>query len=218
VPKIELVIFDCDGVLVDSEPLSAKAHNNVYANHGAKIGPGVFESCIGMKQADILDRIENLTGFRLPAESVPEIWHETRRLMDEFLQPTQGILDFLQTLDRARCVASSSSLERIHRSLKMTGLAPYFQETSVFSSSMVKRGKPEPDLFLFAAEKCNVSPENCVVIEDSQYGVRGAIAAGMQVVGFAGGSHFTQAMHGSLKIAGAAQIFDNWNDVRRHLA
>jgi HAD superfamily hydrolase (TIGR01509 family) len=214
VTKIELVIFDCDGVLVDSEPLSALAHNHVYAKHGAKIGPGVFESCIGMKQADILDRIENLTGFRLPAENVPEIWEETRRLLDAHLQPTRGILSFLQTLENARCVASSSSLERIHRSLKMTGLASYFRETDVFSSSMVKRGKPEPDLFLYAAHNCNVAPENCVVIEDSQYGVQGAIAAGMQVIGFAGGSHFTAGMANGLRNAGATRIFDTWDDVK----
>lgn len=216
-PKVELVIFDCDGVLVDSEPLSAMAHENVYAKHGAKIGPGVFESCIGMKQADILDRIENLTGFCLPAENVPEIWKETRRLFDQQLKPTEGILAFLQTLDKARCVASSSSLERIHRSLKMTGLAPYFREIEIFSSSMVKRGKPEPDLFLFAAHKCDVAPQHCLVIEDSHFGVKGALAAGMKVIGYAGGSHFTETLASGLRNAGATQIFASWDEVKANI-
>ena len=215
--KIELVIFDCDGVLVDSEPLSAMAHNTVYERHGAKIGPGVFDGCIGMKQADIIDLIEKRTGLRLPAAHVHEIWEETRRLLDEQLKPTLGILPFLQTLEKARCVASSSSLERIHRSLNMTGLAPYFLEKNVFSSSMVKRGKPEPDLFLFAAHQCNIAPQHCIVIEDSQYGVRGAIAAGMQVIGYAGGSHFTKAMAEGLKNSGASRIFESWAEVKANI-
>ena len=215
--KIELVIFDCDGVLVDSEPLSALAHKIVYERHGAKISPSVFESCIGMKQADIIDLVEKQTGFGLPAAYVPEIWKETRRLLDEQLKPTRGILSFLQTLEKARCVASSSSLERIHRSLKMTGLSQYFQETNVFSSSMVKHGKPYPDLFLYAAHHCNVAPQHCIVIEDSQYGVQGAIAAGMQVIGYAGGSHFRETMTDALRNSGASNIFTNWDEVKAHI-
>ncbi len=218
VAKTKLLIFDCDGVLVDSEPISAVAWRNVYAKHGAKIGPGVFERCIGMKQSDILKLIHNLTGFRLPEENVPEIWAETKILMDTQLEPTKGILAFLQNLDRAKCVASSSSLERIHFSLKVTGIAPYFRETDVFSSSMVKRGKPEPDLFLFAAEKCGTAPENCLVIEDSQYGVRGAKAAGMRVIGFTGGAHSTETMAGSLQAAGATTICNNWAEIDQFIS
>ncbi len=216
--KPELVIFDCDGVLVDSEPISALAYRNVFAKHGADVGPDVFARCIGMKQSDILDLIHRLTGFRLPEEKVPDIWRETKSLMEKQLQPTDGIVEFLNRLSPAKCVASSSSLERIHHSLELTRLAASFPDSHIFSSSMVKRGKPAPDLFLFAAAQCGFGPAKCLVIEDSPYGVRGALAAGMTVIGFTGGSHATPALAPMLQEAGANVICKSWSDVRRHMA
>src|SRR6185503_11811420 len=104
------------------------------------------------------------------------IWAETKLLFSEELKPTQGIVSFLSALGGNRCVASSSSVERINHSLSVTGLARFFGE-AIFSSSMVKNGKPAPDIFLFAAEKMGAKPADCIVIEDSPFGIQGAVAA-----------------------------------------
>src|SRR5690606_29685136 len=138
------VIFDCDGVLVDSEPLSCRAFEQVYANHGMALPEGIVASGIGMKQADIMQMIEDMTGHRLPEGADSHFWPETKLLFAERLQPTKGIADFLQALSQKRCVASSSQPERIAFSLKKTGIDHHFGE-AVYSSSMVKRGKPAPD-------------------------------------------------------------------------
>jgi HAD superfamily hydrolase (TIGR01509 family) len=213
-----LVIFDCDGVLVDSEPLAAEAYERVYAKHGMSgVGADIIAQCIGMKQADIIVKIRELTGHQFPDHAHDDIWAETKRLFTEKLAETEGLRHFLEGLPVARCVASSSSLERIHHSLGITGLAPFFGE-AIFSSSMVKRGKPAPDIFLHAAEKMGADPSRCIVIEDSPLGVEGAVAAGMTALGYTGGGH-TYAGHGDrLKSHGAAAACADWNAVRRELA
>jgi HAD superfamily hydrolase (TIGR01509 family) len=215
--NIDLVIFDCDGVLVDSEPLSAIAHQRVYQSHGYEISMETFRRCIGMKQKDILVLLHSITGFMLPETSVPQIWIETKALLTEQLKPTQGFPEFIAKLKLIRCVASSSSIERIHFSLGLTGLAEYFAEGTVFSSSMVKHGKPAPDLFLYAAEQCGVAPARCLVIEDSQYGVEAAVAAKMQVIGFTGGEHADAGLSDRLRARGANHICSNWHEVAKLL-
>lgn len=212
-----LVIFDCDGVLVDSEPLAALAYERVYDRHGmAGVGPDIIAQCIGMKQADIVARIRELTGHQLAEHRLGDIWAETRALFSERLQPTSGIAPFLDALSGSRCVASSSSLERIEHSLEVTGLARHFG-AAIFSSSMVARGKPAPDIFLFAAGKMGAEPARCVVIEDSPFGVEGAAAAGMTAIGFTGGSH-TYPGHGERLVAsGAAVVCADWSAVSREL-
>ena len=213
----QLIIFDCDGVLVDSEPLAAEAYERVYEKHGMSgVGPGIIAQCVGMKQADIIIRIKELTGHHLKPEQEIDLWTVTRDLFSEKLNPTDGIAPFLGTLKTGRCVASSSSLERIHHSLDVTSLAPHFGD-AIFSSSMVKRGKPAPDIFLHAAEKVGVAPANCVVIEDSPFGVQGAVAAGMIAIGYTGGGH-TFAGHGEkLKAQGAHAACANWTEIAQTL-
>jgi HAD superfamily hydrolase (TIGR01509 family) len=212
--KSKLVIFDCDGVLVDSEPLSTLAYQNIYHRHGVEVSLDVFRRCIGMKQTDILELLKSLTGFSLPPESIAELWPETRQLFVGQLQPTTGLKDFLDGLGIQKCVASSSSLERINYSLGLTGIIDYFSQAQIFSSSMVKRGKPAPDLFLHAAEKLGMVPEHCVVIEDSPYGVEGGIAAGMQVIGYTGGGHSEPTHEARLRKAGAQHVCETWIQVR----
>lgn len=212
----DLVIFDCDGVLVDSEPLSCRAFEQVYANHGMALPQGTVAKGIGMKQADIMDMIADLTGHRLPDEATSQFWPETKILFAEHLQPAVGIADFLKVLPHKRCVASSSQPERIAFSLEKTGINHYFGE-AVYSSSMVKRGKPAPDLFLFAADKMGVDPARCVVIEDSPFGVEGAVAAGMTAFGYTGGGH-TYAGHAErLSSKGAERVFSHWDDIAREI-
>jgi len=209
----KLILFDCDGVLVDSEPLAAVAYEHIFAKHGIVIGREIFARCVGMKQADILAQIETLTGYRLPRDNEPDIWQETKRLFGKSLQPTKGLTDFLNRLETPRCVASSSSLERINFSLHTTGLDRFFSENTIFSSSMVRQGKPAPDLFLYAAAQCGFLPEQCIVIEDSHFGVQGALRAGMKAIGFTGGSHSDKDHAQRLLANGASAACTSWEDV-----
>jgi HAD superfamily hydrolase (TIGR01509 family) len=218
VAQSKLIIFDCDGVLVDSEPLAARAYERVYEKYGMSgVGSDIIAQCIGMKQADIIVRIRELTGHQFPEHADGDIWAETKLLFTEELTPTKGIHPFLDALAIDRCVASSSSVERINHSLGVTGLARFFG-SSIFSSSMVKRGKPAPDIFLYAAEKMGAQVSDCVVIEDSPFGVEGAVAAGMTAIGYTGGGH-TYPEHGArLSACGASAICADWNEVGRQLA
>ena len=206
------IIFDCDGVLVDSEPLAAKAYQQVYADSGLTIDSSIMQYCIGLKQTDIILKIAELTGHYLPTEWQAEIWPTTRKLFETSLQPTTAIKPFLARLQLARCVASSSSVERINVSLGLTGLLDFFKP-SIFSSSMVQNGKPAPDLFIFAAQQMEYQPTNCIVIEDSFLGVQGAVAAGMKAIGFVGGSHANSQTAERLRAHGATAICSSWNEV-----
>ena len=211
------IIFDCDGVLVDSEPLAALAYQQIYSASGFAIDASVMQDCIGLKQIDIIAKIGSITGHYLPTEQQAQIWPTTRKLFEEALKPTQGIKKFLSALKQSRCVASSSSLERISISLNLTGLIDLFKP-SIFSSSMVRNGKPAPDLFIFAAQQMRYSPQNCVVIEDSFLGVQGAVAAGMKAIGFVGGTHSNSQTAQRLLAHGAAAICSSWWEVSETLS
>ena len=213
----DLVIFDCDGVLVDSELLAVEALCEVLAAAGVPAKPAMIARCFGMKQADILRSVERDTGVAVPDGVADALWPATRVLFDQSLRPMPGVADFIARLgDRPRCVASSSSLERIRFSLAKTGLAEFFGE-HVFSSQMVARGKPAPDLFLFAAERMGVDPGRCAVIEDSTFGVQGARAAGMRALGFLGGAHIVPDHGARLLADGAEAAFDTFAAVERQL-
>ena len=213
-----LIIFDCDGVLVDSEPLAARAYERVYEKHGMSgVGADIIAQCVGMKQSDIIVRIKELTGHQFPEHADGDIWAETKILFTAELKPTHGILPFLDGLAVDRCVASSSSVERINHSLGVTCLARFFG-SSIYSSSMVKRGKPAPDIFLHAAEKMGADPADCVVIEDSPFGIEGAVAAGMTAIGYTGGSHTYPEHSARLSACGAAAICADWDEVAQELA
>jgi HAD superfamily hydrolase (TIGR01509 family) len=209
-----LVIFDCDGVLVDSEPLAAKAYENVLKRGGMAIPAGVMQGCIGLKQDDIFARMEQATGRKIPTELRATLWPETRRLFEAQLQPTAGMVNFLDGLTARRCVASSSHLERIVLSLRLTRLEDYFGG-HIFSTQMVKRGKPAPDIFLYAAEQMGADPADCVVIEDSAPGIQGARAAGMTTIGFLGGQHAGPGHGKVLAEAGATHLAQSWAEVAR---
>jgi HAD superfamily hydrolase (TIGR01509 family) len=214
--KWDLVIFDCDGVLVDSEPLAALAYHNVYARHAMPIPDGTVAKGVGMKQADIIRLIGDLTGHYLPEDVQHELWSETLDVFAAALQPCKGISGVLERLTVPACVASSSSPERIAFSLEKTGLISAFKD-ALYSSSMVKHGKPAPDLFLFAAEKMGADPSRCVVFEDSPYGVEGAVAAGMTAIGYTGGGH-TYAGHAEkLLEKGAKAVYSDWQQIEKEV-
>ena len=212
----DLLICDCDGVLVDSEPLAARAMVALLNETGTAATEAMIAECIGMKQADILDRLAAMTGAPIDP-SVPErLWSATRALFGRELVAVEGARAVLAAVAVPRCVASSSHVERIRFSLATTGLDDLFGE-AVFSSTMVRHGKPAPDLFLHAAAAMGVAPSDCVVVEDSVPGVRGAVAAGMTAIGFIGGSHLDDRHGDALRAAGAAAVATHWREVGRLL-
>ena len=182
-----LIIFDLDGVLIDSEPLAAEAMSTVLGSFGHDVSPKDIMHTCRAEPRDILAKVEERLAKVLPAEVAEGIWPATRKLFANRLAPMPGVIPFLQELPWShRCIFLLP--ERIRFSLEVTGLLPHFEER-YFSSSQVARGKPAPDLFLHAARTMHVEPRKCVVIEDSIAGVTAATAAGMHVIGFVGGGH-----------------------------
>lgn len=182
---LDLVIFDCDGVLVDSEPISNRALAKTLGKIGWEIGfEETVDRFLGRSMASCLAIIEGRMG-----ESVPEWFEEEyRREMfagfDRDLTTVPGIEAALDAIELPVCVASSGDHEKIARNLRKTGLLSRF-EGRIFSATEVARGKPAPDLFLHAAEKMGAEPRRCIVIEDGVPGVQAAVAARMRVLGFA---------------------------------
>jgi HAD superfamily hydrolase (TIGR01509 family) len=192
-----LVIFDCDGVLVDSEPLSIAVLVQAMRDTGIEIDEeGAYQRFLGKSLATLIDTLE--TEFNVFADQtfLDRIREDLYARFRIELQPIRGISETLDNLDMPRCVASSSQLERIKLSLGLTGLLDKL-EPNIFSASMVKRGKPAPDLFLHAARQMGVEPQNCIVVEDSPAGIMAARAAGMTVFAFTGGSHANSAHYKS---------------------
>ncbi|MEU8585744.1 HAD family hydrolase [Streptomyces sp. NPDC048664] len=202
--RYDLVIFDNDGVLVDSEPIS----NRVLAAYLTELGhPTTYEDSIRDYMGSAMHRIHELiaerTGRALP-EDFDDVFHT--RVFDAFereLKPVPGAAEILEKLSAdgvPYCVASSGSHERIRVGHRTTGLDRWFENERIFSSQDVGKGKPAPDLFLHAAERMGVAPGRCVVIEDSPLGVQAAVAAGMDVYGFT-------AMTPASRLADASHLF-----------
>ncbi|MCX4972466.1 HAD family hydrolase [Streptomyces sp. NBC_00554] len=204
--RYELIIFDNDGVLVDSEPIS----NTLLAAYLTELGhPTSYEESLrdymGSAMHRVHDLVEERTGQRLPAD-FDEVFHaRVFAAFERELEPVPGAVQVLEKLAAdgvPYCVASSGSHERIRVGHRKTGLDRWFDEGRVFSSQDVGRGKPAPDLFLYAAERMGVAPEKCVVVEDSPLGVQAAVAAGMDVYGFT-------AMTPADRLAGATRLFSD---------
>ncbi|MDE1995493.1 MAG: HAD family hydrolase [Rhizobiaceae bacterium] len=184
-----LVIFDCDGVLVDSEPLSVGVLIQAMHDMGVEMSEeDIYSRFLGKSLATLVDTLETEFDVFIGQEFLDRIRNDLYERFRHELKPIDGIAATLDALDLPRCVASSSQMERIRLSLGVTGLLERF-EPNIFSASMVKRGKPAPDLFLYAAEQMKVAPEDCIVVEDSPAGITAARAAGMTVFAFTGGSH-----------------------------
>lgn len=183
------LIFDCDGVLVDSEALSVAELGRALRDAGAKISDDqIFDRMIGRSVKQISAIILEEQGLDMTS-ALSQYRESLRHRFDAELQPIQGIGDAIRAMaDLPRIVASSSGPERIAQSLALTGLADLFGDR-ICSAVEVTHGKPAPDLFLLAAARLGVDPAQCIVIEDSEAGVRAAKSAGMRVVGFMGGSH-----------------------------
>ena len=208
-----LLIFDCDGVLVDSELLANAALAELMSALGHPMATAeAIETFAGRSLRDVLASAEALLGCPIPADLGAQAG---RLLLERFrreLKAVAGVREAIAALDYPRCVASSSTRERITLSLEVTGLAPLFGG-NVFSADQVARGKPEPDLFLAAAHALGAAPARSIVIEDSLLGIQAALAAGMQAIGFAGASHATDQLAERLAQAGAAIVIRAMSDL-----
>jgi HAD superfamily hydrolase (TIGR01509 family) len=211
-----LVIFDCDGVLVDSERLTTQVEARVLTELGwAMEAEEVITRWMGRTSQSQLDDVAQRLG-RAVAERFDEI--TTRELHAAFetdLRAVAGVVDVLDRLDAtgvASCVASSGTHERMAVTLRVTGLRDRFAGR-VFSATEVPHGKPAPDLFVHAAQRMGADPADCVVVEDSVFGVRAAVAAEMAVYGFAGGLSSPEAL-----AAAGAVVFEEMSDLTGLLA
>ena len=206
-----VLIFDCDGVLVDSEPIAAR----VLAGHLTALGyPLTTDDCIarftGVSLKSVVEQVEADWGRSLPADFRSTLAAEDQAAFRAELRAIPGALDVIPRLAERRCVASSGSIEKMRLTLGVTGLWSLF-DPHVFSAEAVARGKPAPDLFLFAADQMAADPVHCLVIEDSVAGVRAAVAAGMRTIGFVGGGHVKKHLSQELMASGAAVVVNTYD-------
>lgn len=183
----DLIIFDCDGVLVDSERLSIKIDALFLERIGWPMSEEeIVQRWVGRSDADMQAEIEAHIGRPIPPDIDEEFSRIYREMFDRELAPVDGIREALDAITIPRCVASSGKHDTIRRNLGLTGLSGYFGER-IFSATDVEHGKPAPDLFLLAARTLGAEPSRCAVVEDSVYGVEAALAAGMLPFAYAGG-------------------------------
>ena len=199
--------------MIDSEILANRSEVEALRSFGLEFELSDYMNrFVGKNTKDVLDGIELLHGVRLSEDSWRLVQENIFKNFEAELKPITGIFELLASINKAKCVASSSSLERLDLTLKLTGLLDLFSP-HIFSSEQVNRGKPAPDLFLFAAEQMQVHPDRCIVIEDSLTGVRAGVAAGMKVIGFTGGSHIQMGHQEKLLDAGAVEIFSEMSQI-----
>jgi len=201
-----VLIFDCNGVLVDSEAIAATVASQELTRAGFAVSPEIVSRFFaGRRPADMLADIETATGRTLPPNFAAVLAGATMRRLRSDLRATAHVAYALTWLRGKKCVASSSPLDRVRVSLDSTDLLRYF-DPYLFSASDVPRGKPAPDLFLHVAAKVRVEPADCIVVEDSPAGVSAAHAAGMVPIGFIGGSHTGPNLGAYLTSAGARAV------------
>jgi HAD superfamily hydrolase (TIGR01509 family) len=201
-----VVIFDCNGVLVDGEPIANAVAAQEFTRAGIPMTSDIVARFFaGRRPADMFAAVEKAAGRKLPPTFSATVNAATLRRFRAELRPTPHAAYALTWLRGPKCVASSSSLDRIRTSLETTGLLRFF-EPRLFSGSDVTRGKPAPDLFLRAADRSGIAASDCIVVEDSPAGVAAATAAGMTSIGFVGGSHAGPELGPKLIAAGARTV------------
>ncbi|MCH7788789.1 MAG: HAD-IA family hydrolase [Acidobacteria bacterium] len=212
------MIFDCDGVLVDSERLMIHYESIGLRKAGFDISADeIAQRYVGLSYADMKAGLETQFASKIPDGLLEAIEADVLSRFAAELEPIDGMAELLASLSLPTCVGSSSDPERIELSLDVTGLSTFFDRERIFSATMVERGKPAPDLFEHAAARCGVGPVHCIVVEDSPHGVSAAVAANMAVVGFAGGGHASAALTQRLHDAGAVTVARHADELAAHL-
>lgn len=206
---MELIIFDCDGVLIDSEVIACSAEAEALAEIGYEISfERVVERFLGVSSNEMYAQIEFEMGRDLPTDFSCRVKQRISEKYRTELRPIDGIKEVLASLKTRNCVASSSLPEKLALGLIETGLFELLYP-HIFSTVLVERGKPNPDLFLYSANALGVRPSACMVIEDSAHGITAARAAGMRAIGFVGGSHCDTNQAKRLTEAGAEAVIED---------
>jgi HAD superfamily hydrolase (TIGR01509 family) len=201
-----VIIFDCNGVLVDSEPIAMSVAAEELQRVGLRVTPEIVARYFtGRRPADMFAEVEAATGIKLPHGFAAFVAAKTLKRLREEVRTMPHVVHALTWLRGPKAVASSSPLDRVLASLECTDLLRFF-EPSVFSASHVPAGKPAPDLFLHAAGCTGKNPADCIVVEDSPAGVAAAVAAGMTAIGFVGGGHAALNLGSHLTAAGAKMV------------
>jgi HAD superfamily hydrolase (TIGR01509 family) len=210
---LALVIFDCDGVLVDSERIAVRVSSAGLTERGWPVSEAeVIERFLGRSDDNIHEQVLERLGATIANEWAAEFQRRYLEALTSELRPVDGVLEALAAIRTSTCVASSGTHAKIRHSLSLVGLLDRF-ENQIFSASDVARGKPAPDLFLYAAAVMKVTPARCAVVEDSPPGVAAARAAGMRAFGYAGGVTPRDRLEGRGTI-----VFDDMRDLPRLLA
>jgi len=200
--KFELIIFDCDGVLVDSEPITNRVFGEMLGELGMQVTlDEMFELFVGYSMTQCLTVISERLGKMPPPDFVQNYYTRARVALGAELTAVPGVVEALDQITLPYCVASSGAHEKMRMTLGITGLLPRF-EGRMFSATEVARGKPAPDIFLHAASKFGVRPAACLVVEDTPPGVAAGVAAGMTVYGYS-----AQTPAARLLAAGARRVF-----------
>ena len=197
-PSFDLVIFDCDGVLVDSEPLANRVFSQIVSEHGFAVDePEYLKKFSGVTLPERISTVAEELNWSPPRNFLEVFDERLAILTEQELQPIQGIHELVQSMTVPICIASNGTREEVNHRLRLSKLAPFFGD-AIFSGHEVPNPKPAPDVYLAAAKAFEVSPSRCIVIEDSIPGVTAGVRAGMRVYGHAA---FTPAE--KLKAAGA---------------
>ncbi len=203
--KFEAIIWDCDGVLMDSEFIACKAEAEILTEFGF---PTTTEEALNNYMGKTMNDVLTELGIKEKySEISEEINKKTKDIFEKELKIIDGISEVLKEINLPMCIASGSSMERLNYSLKLVGLYDFFKG-KIFSAELVENGKPAPDIFLYSAKKLNVDPKKCLVIEDGNHGTTAGVKAGMTVYGFTGASHMTEKRIKMLEDAGTTLLFD----------
>ena len=219
--KYDLIIFECDGTLVDSEYLNNQVAAEVLTEYGLE-GYSA-ERCIqdfaGRDWTTIKAIIDERHQIDLPYAVIQSFIVTLQKRMETEFKVVEGALDFVSKAEKdcAVCVGSNGERGSVIKSLSLGGFDPFFTLENIFTKIQVKRAKPAPDLFFFAAEQMGVAPDKCLVLEDSVSGAAAGVAAGMDVIGFTGVSHDKQKSESDLKNVGVEVIFDDFIHIAKHL-
>lgn len=210
--NIELIIFDCDGVLVDSELISNTVFMNILNELGLNLTLEImYEKFVGHSSSQCMKIVEEMLGVAPPPNIEARYKQEINQALKAHVTPVSGIIEVLNKLTIAYCVASSGTHEKMNTTLGATDLLKYFKG-NMFSTTEVGRGKPYPDIYLYAAENMGVDPQRCLVIEDTPLGVQGGVSAGMTVFGYADLMPPQRLLE-----AGAQLTFNNMNALINHI-
>ena len=201
-----MIIFDCNGVLVDSEPIAMSVAAEELQGVGLRVTPEIVARYFtGRRPVDMFADVEAATGIQLPPGFAAQVAAKTLRRLRTEVRTMPHVVHALTWLRGPKAVASSSPLDRVRACLECTDLERFF-EPNVFSASFVAAGKPAPDLFLHVADSTGTAPADCYVVEDSPAGVSAAVAAGMTAIGFVGGGHAALNLGSHLTAAGAKMV------------